>query len=57
MEILNALRQMEQFGKEPLKGLKEELKVVRGALSPKLKERRGAKRKEARHSEIWEKKG
>ena len=50
MEILNVLREMEQFGKEPLKGLKEELKVVRGALSPRLKKRRGGKGK---HSEIW----
>jgi hypothetical protein len=36
---------MERFGKEPLKGLKEEWRMVRGTLSPKLKERRGGKGK------------
>ena len=50
MEILNALRQMERFGKEPLKGLKEEWRMVRGTLSPKLKERREEKGKEAQLS-------
>ena len=53
MEILSALRRMEQSGKGPLKGSKDGWKMDRRTLCPKLKERKGAKGREAQLSVTW----